>query len=85
MLAPALPALQDHDGDRQNSHSQRYYDKQHKDWHEWNDNENQTYQRYVQENHRQARDFNRLSKRDQQNYFKWSHEHSGSSTDRHDH
>ncbi|MCU1258313.1 MAG: hypothetical protein JWO80_1198 [Bryobacterales bacterium] len=57
-------------------HQQRYYDKTHKDWHEWNDTENQRYQQYQTERHvKQQHDFARAKKSEQQNYWKWRHEH----------
>jgi hypothetical protein len=77
LFAPAaLAAGEDHERNQKVTQNSRYYDKQHKDWHEWNDDENRSYQRYTQENHRPNRDFNRLSRKDQQNYFQWRHQHS---------
>jgi hypothetical protein len=73
-ITPALPA-QDHNRNSQNSPSGRYYDRQNKDWHEWNDTENQAYQRYQQENHRQNQDFKRLPRKQQDSYFQWRHQH----------
>ncbi len=36
----------------QEAHDQnRVYDKDHKDYHEWNDNENRAWQHYLSENH----------------------------------
>jgi len=74
LFIPALPAFQDHDRNAQQS-TQRYYDKQSKQYREWNDNENQAYQRYARETHHENREFSRLSDRDRQKYFKWRHDH----------
>ena len=74
LLAPATLTAQDR-ADNHSRQTQRYYDKQNKDWHEWNDGENQAYQRYTQENKRPNRDFHRLPKRQQQTYFQWRHQH----------
>ena len=57
---------------------QRYYDRNGRDWHEWNPNEQQAYNRYAQEQHRQAREFEKQKRRDQERYFRWRHNHSDS-------
>lgn len=78
MMSPI--ALRAQDGDHHHgeaAHQQRYYDKQGKDWHNWDDNQNKMYQRYVEENHRQNRDFAKLSKKQQNDYFRWQHQHEG--------
>jgi len=53
-------------------HEKRYYDRDGRDYHTWNDNEDRA---YLQEQHQDYREF-RMVKRDrQQQYFKWRHEH----------
>jgi Ni/Co efflux regulator RcnB len=57
-------------------HPNRYYDKTHKDYHEWNDNENQRYHEYQTERRvKTTHEFNRAKKSEQQDYWKWRHEH----------
>ncbi len=73
LLAPVAVFAQDHDR-RDSQQTQRYYDRQNKDWHEWNGNENNYYQRYSQQNHVNNKDFKRLSKRQQDQYFRWRHQ-----------
>jgi len=60
----------EHHADRQ---SKRYYDKDARDYHEWNQNENQAYHKYVNENRKRDREFARTTRREKQDYFKWRH------------
>ena len=60
-----------HDRDRE----RRVYDRDHRDYHVWNDNEERTYRHYLEEQHRDYRDWNRLNRHEQQNYWQWRHEH----------
>ena len=53
----------------------RYYDRDHKDYHEWNRDEDQAYRQYLQENQRQYRDFNKLNRNDRDRYWTWRHNH----------
>ena len=59
-----------HDGDHV-----RYYDRDHRDYHEWNDREDRSYRVYLGEQHRDYREFNRENRRRQQNYWRWRHNH----------
>jgi len=68
----ATAFAQDRDHDRQ---SQRYEDKAHKDYHEWNDREDQAYRHYLQEHHKKYHNFSKASKREQNDYWKWRHSH----------
>jgi hypothetical protein len=81
LLAPTV-ILADDDAHVSN---RRYYDKEHKDYHQWNRDEDQTYRQYLQENHRPYRDFNRLKRNDQDRYWTWRHDHGDQhNADRHD-
>jgi len=73
----ARPMVQDehHDQDRDHDRDHRYYDKAHKDYHQWNEHEDAAYRRWLAERHRDYRDFGRLSAKDQQRYWTWRHEH----------
>ena len=53
----------------------RVYDRNHKDYHNWDDNENRRWGLYLQENHRKDRDFRKASRREQSEYWKWRHDH----------
>ena len=63
----------DHDRDKEREH--RYYDKAHRDYHQWNANEDTAYRRWMAERHRKYMEFGRLSAGQQQAYWKWRHSH----------
>ena len=65
------------------SRAQRYYDKDARDYHEWNQNENQVYRRYVTENHKRDREFAKTTRREKQDYYKWRHNHQDHDQDKH--
>jgi hypothetical protein len=54
----------------------RYYDKHHKDWHEWNANEDRAYHRYWEQQHKPYREFIVVKPREQSNYWRWRHAHA---------
>jgi len=56
-------------------HDKRYYDRDGKDYHTWNNNEDRAYRQYLGEQHRDYRDFNRTNRSQQQQYFTWRHTH----------
>ena len=74
----AAKAADDHNT---GSRTQRYYDKEGRDYHEWNQNENQVYHQYVTENHKRDREFAKTTRREKQDYYKWRH--SNPDQDRH--
>ena len=53
----------------------RVYDKDHKDYHNWDDRENNAWGVYLSENHRDPHDYKRASKKEQDNYWAWRHFH----------
>jgi hypothetical protein len=61
--APASP--QDH----------RYYDKEHKDYHNWDDREQSAWGRFLAEKHRKDHEFEKASEKEQQEYWAWRHSH----------
>ena len=58
------------DGDRT-----RYYDRDHRDYHEWNDREDHSYRLYLGGRHREYREFHDARPRDQRAYWSWRHKH----------
>ncbi len=58
-------------------HHQRYYDRDARDYHEWNEAEQRAYRHWLmEERHEQRyRDYNRLRNDDQRAYWRWRHEH----------
>ena len=57
---------------RQRENTKRYYDRHHKDYHNWDANEDRSYQRYQTEHH-ERRAFVELSIRQQGVYWNWRH------------
>jgi hypothetical protein len=53
----------------------RVYDRNHKDYHNWDDHENHAWGIYLTNNHRKPHDFSKSSKREQSNYWNWRHSH----------
>jgi hypothetical protein len=86
LAVPVALRAQDHDdhnNNRDDHGQQRVYDRQNKDFHQWNDNEDRVYRQWYGESHngRAYREYSRLNKRDQDAYWKWRHQHGD---DRHD-
>jgi hypothetical protein len=53
----------------------RFYDRQHKDYHNWDDNENRSWGVFLTQNHKRSHEFSRANKREQSNYWNWRHNH----------
>ncbi|PYX59096.1 MAG: hypothetical protein DMG76_06730 [Acidobacteria bacterium] len=51
MMAAASPRDDRNHENRPNENNKRYYDKGHKDYHNWDANEDRSYQRYQTEHH----------------------------------
>ena len=55
----------------------RYYDRDSKDWHVWNNNEDRAYRHWMtEERHERYRAYNRLRAEQQAEYWRWRHAHS---------
>jgi type III secretory pathway component EscR len=61
--------------DDDHGQTKRYYDKNDRDWHEWNENENHAYHQYLHDNHKRDHDFSKASSRERNEYFKYRHAH----------
>ncbi len=53
----------------------RVYDKNHKDYHNWDDNENRAWGVYLTENHKNHHEYSKASKKEQGQYWNWRHAH----------
>jgi hypothetical protein len=53
----------------------RIYDRDHKDYHNWDDHEDRAYRQYLKEQHKEYHEYNKLNERDQRAYWKWRHDH----------
>jgi hypothetical protein len=73
----------DHQREEQREHQRRYYDRQHKDYHNWDRRENSAFSRWMDERHDQShRAFSKLKSKQQREYWKWRHEHPDNDGDR---
>jgi len=70
MIAPvAVMAAGDHRGEV------RYYDRDGRDYHNWNGEEDRHYRAYLVEQHRTYVPFVKVNVRRRQEYFRYRHEH----------
>ncbi len=53
----------------------RVYDRDHRDYHNWDNREDRAYRSYLGEQHREYREYNRQNHKEQRNYWKWRHNH----------
>lgn len=70
LLSPAYMVAQDHD--------HRYYDAEHKDYHEWNATEDRAYHRYWEDRHAHYIAWERANDAQRRAYWRWRHEHPDS-------
>jgi hypothetical protein len=68
------------DNGRQEEHHRdeghtRMYDRDHKDYHNWDDNEDRSYRVYLGERHREYHPFVELKVKEQRAYWNWRHSH----------
>lgn len=67
-VVPATMRAEEH-------HEKRYYDKDGRDYHTWNDHEDRAYRIYLGEQHRDYRKFAQVKAAQQREYFRWRHQH----------
>jgi len=53
----------------------RVYDKQHKDYHNWDDKENHAWGQYLAENHKSSHEYSTANKKEQSQYWNYRHAH----------
>ena len=51
----------------------RVYDKQHKDYHTWDDNENRAWGQFQSENHQTSSRYSKANNKTQTQYWNWRH------------
>jgi hypothetical protein len=77
LFAPTYTFAQDRD-DHYRDDRNRYYDRDHRDYHEWNANEDRAYRRYWEYRHRHYIEWERASEAQRRAYWRWRHEHPDS-------
>ena len=73
--AASVPAGQDEHRDDHDKDNKRVYDRDHKDYHNWDANEDRRYREYLKEKHREYRPFVELKVEEQSEYWNWRHSH----------
>jgi hypothetical protein len=53
----------------------RIYDRDHRDYHDWDDHEDRAYRRYLAAQHRTYREYHRQRRSVQRHYWNWRHSH----------
>ena len=53
----------------------RVYDRDHKDYHNWDDRENRSYEEFRRDHPKYNEDFFKADSSQQSEYWKWRHEH----------
>ena len=53
----------------------RVYDRDHKDYHNWDDNENRAWGVYLTQNHKRPHEYKAANKKEQSSYWNWRHSH----------
>jgi hypothetical protein len=69
-------------GHDERGHYDRIHDRDHADYHAWNESEDRAYRRFLTERHRAYRDFYRLEEKEQREYWSWRHGHLSDDHDR---
>jgi hypothetical protein len=52
---------------------ERVYDRDHRDYHRWDNAEERAYRSFWEEHHRAYRPYSSLNRREQSHYWKWRH------------
>jgi hypothetical protein len=53
----------------------RVYDREHRDYHNWDDHEDRAYRRYLEGRRETYREYHRQHYRAQRHYWNWRHSH----------
>jgi len=54
---------------------ERYYDRDHRDYHQWNEGENRAWHRYWEEQRHEAIEWQRATEAQRAAYWRWRHAH----------
>jgi hypothetical protein len=81
LIAPVGIQAKDKDKDH-NCPANGYYDRDHKDCHNWDDHEGRAYQSWEEAQHKTHQEFSGLKAKEQSEYWKWRHEHPDNDNDK---
>jgi hypothetical protein len=68
----------DHPYNKRYYNNRRYFDKDGRDYHVWNDHEDRAYRFYLNDQHLAYREWRTVKGPDQTAYFRWRHTHPDS-------
>src|ERR1700680_579852 len=71
----AIPVPQEGRNQKEDRNQNRVYDKEHKDYHNWDDNENKAWGQYLTENHKSSHEYAKANKKEQSQYWNYRHAH----------
>src|SRR5271170_510692 len=80
MLAPIVARPDEHPYNGRYYDNRRYYDRDGRDYHVWNEGEDRAYRSYLTEQHLPYREWRTVKGPDQSAYFRWRHTHPDSAT-----
>jgi hypothetical protein len=75
LAARALAPQDDHERHEQQEQQRRIYDRDHKDYHNWDAREDGAYRHWREERHEAYVDYGQLKRKEQRDYWRWRHEH----------
>jgi len=80
LLAPVVVRADgdDHPYNKRYYNNRRYYDREGRDYHTWNEGENRAYRFYLNDQHLPYREWRAVRGPDQGAYFRWRHTHPDS-------
>ena len=82
LIGPGIITAQPQDRD---DRAHRYYDEEHKDYHQWDAAEERYWRNYWASQHRRYVDWDRANDEQRRAYWRWRHEHEHEHEHDHDH
>jgi len=78
MLAPVVSRADERPYNKRYYNNKRYYDREGRDYHVWNEAEDRAYRFYLNDQHLPYREWRTVKGPDQAAYFRWRHTHPDS-------
>lgn len=75
LMLPLAAAAQEHREEERREERNRYYDRERKDYHEWNEAEARAWRRYWEMERRPYTDWQRANEEQRAAYWRWRHHH----------
>lgn len=65
----------DHPYNKRYYENRRYYDREGRDYHVWNDREDRAYRFYLGDQHKEYREWRAVKEPERREYYQWRHTH----------